>query len=118
MATLAATSLTGYGARAVTELTLGSSDTFVFDSTVTGQMLCLRNPTAGALNLTITGSTASAAIGVPGYGTVSAAAGYSTGSIAAGAARVIPLDSIREYLAGTIAMTGASGLVASLLKNA
>lgn len=116
MATLAATSLTGYGSRAVTELTLGASDAFVYDPAAPKSLLVIRNPTAGALTLTITGSTASAAIAVPGYGTVSAAAGYSTGSIAAGAARVIPLDSISEYLAGVITMTGGAGLVASLLK--
>ena len=116
MATLAPTSLTGAGVRAVTELTLGASDTFVYDPSAPNSLLCLRNPTGGALTLTITGSTASAAIVVKGFGTVSAAAGYSTGAIAAGGARVIPLDSISEYLAGTITMTGASGLVASYLK--
>ena len=116
MATITPTSLIGAGSRAVTEFTLTSSDTFAYDSSAPLSLLYVRNPTAGALTLTITGSTASAAIAVKGYGTVSAAGGLSTGSIAAGGARVIPLDSVSEYLAGTITMTGGAGLVASFLK--
>ena len=116
MATITPTSLAGSGSRAVTEFSLTSSDTFAYDPTSPNSLLYVRNPTAGALTLTITGNAASAAISVKGYGTVSAAAGLSTGSIVAGGARVIPLDSVSEYLAGTITMSGAAGLVASFLK--
>lgn len=116
MAVLNSTSLAGPGVRAVTELTLTASDTFTYDPGRPNGLLYLRNPTAGALSPTITGSTASAAILVSGYGNVSAAAGYPLGSIAAGGARVIPLDTIRLYLEGNITITGGTGLVASFLQ--
>lgn len=38
-------------------------------------------------------------------------------AITAGAAVAIPLATIREYLQGTIAITGGTGLVASLLEH-
>lgn len=116
MALLNPTSLAGAGVRAVTELTLTASDTFVYDFGRPGSILYLRNPTGGALSPTITGSTASGSIAVSGYGVVSAAAGLAVGSIPAGQARVIPLDSIRLYLEGTITITGGAGLVASFLQ--
>ena len=117
MATLAPTVLTGLTIATNTELTLGASDTFVYDTAVQKSLLYLRNPTGGALTLTITGSTASAAIPVPGVGTVSAAGGFSTGSIAAGAGKTVNLDNIQLYLSGTITLSGAAGLVATFLKN-
>ena len=52
---------------------------------------------------------------VQGIGTVDVSGGYAVGSIAAGAAKVVPLDSIAAYLKGTIAVTGGTGLVAVLL---
>ena len=116
MATITATSLAGFGVRAMTETTLTASDILPYDASVTGSVLVLRNPTAGALSPTITGSTASAAIGVSGFGTVSAAAGLAVGNIPAGAARCIPLDAISKYLSGTVTITGGTGLVAAYLK--
>lgn len=116
MGVIAATSMAGLGVRTLTETTLTASDTLAYDSTKAGSILLLRNPTAGALSPTITGSTASAAIPVSGYGNVSAAAGLAVGSIAAGAARVIPLDTIQKYLQGTITITGGTGLVAAFLQ--
>lgn len=97
-----------------TELTMTASDTFTYVPG-RGQMLILRNTTGGALTPTILGSTASAAIAVPGFGTVNASAGIAVGSIAAGAIRVIPLDSRSNFLAGVISITGGTGLLASLL---
>jgi hypothetical protein len=38
------------------------------------------------------------------------------GSIAAGAARVIPLDSISQYLEGVDTITSGAGLVAAFLR--
>ena len=113
MATIAPTSLGGSGQRTMTRTTLtGTADTFTYSK---GAVLVLENPTGGALSPTITGASASASIPVPGYGSVSAAGGYAVGSIAAGAARVIPLDSIAAFLSGAIAITGGTGLVAALL---
>lgn len=115
MATLTNTSLKAGGVITPTDNTLTASDTLVWDQNVPNAVLVLRNPTVGALSPTITGSQASASVLVPGYGTVSAAAGLAVGSIAAGATRVIPLDSRREYLQGTITITGGTGLLAHIL---
>lgn len=116
MAVIVATTMTGFGIRAAVETTLTASDTLAYDPGVPGSVLTLRNPTAGALSPVITGSAASAAIPVSGYGTVSAAS-LALGSIAAGGARVIPLDSVAQYLAGVVTITAGTGLVATFLKN-
>jgi hypothetical protein len=113
MATITATSLGGSGQRTMTRTTLtGTADTFTYTK---GAILVLENPTGGALSPTITGASASSSIPVPGYGTVSAASGYAVGSIASGAAKVIPLDSISAFLTGAISITSGTGLVAALL---
>lgn len=116
MGVIASTAMTGAGVRVMTETTLTASDTLAYDPGTPGSILVLRNPTGGALSPTITGSTASASIAVSGYGTVSAASGLAVGSIAAGAARVIPLDTIKLYLEGTVTITSGTGLVAAFLK--
>ena len=115
MALLNNTSLRPGGVITPTDNTMSASDTLSWDPNVANALLVLRNPTGGALSPTITGSQASAAIAVAGYGNVSAAAGLSVGSIPAGATRVIPLDSRREYLQGTITITGGAGLIAHVL---
>lgn len=116
MAAITSTSMAGPGVRTLAETTLSASDTLAYDPGVHGSILLLRNPTGGALSPVITGSLASAAILVAGYGNVSAAAGLAVGSIPAGQARAIPLDSVSRYLDGTVTITGGSGLVASFLK--
>ncbi len=115
MPAIPATSMVGAGMRAATEFTLTASDTLAYDPGAPGGVLTIRNPTAGALSPVITGSAANTAIPVPGWGTVSAAS-LALGSIPAGAARVIPLDSIKEYLAGTVTITGGVGLVVTWLR--
>lgn len=115
MPAIAATSMTGPGVRVMSETTLTASDTLAYDPGVPGSILVLRNPTGGALSPVITGSLASTSIPVAGFGTVSAAS-YAVGSIAAGAARVIPLDSIKLYLDGNVTITAGTGLVAAFLK--
>jgi hypothetical protein len=112
MAVIAPTSMTGSGARVVTETTLTSSDTLVYKPKA---ILELRNPTGSALVPNIKGATATTA-SLPGYGTVSLTAGYTFPSIAAGASYNLPLDSISEYLKGTITVTLGVGLVARLLE--
>ena len=116
MVAIAPTTMTGYGVRAAVETTMTASDTLAYDPGVPGSILVLRNPTGGALSPVITGSLASAAIPVDGYGLVSAAS-LAVGSIPAGAARVIPLDSVQRYLAGVVTITAGTGLVATFLKN-
>jgi hypothetical protein len=114
MATIASTSMGGSGVRAVTETTLtGTADTFAYNATA-AQVLIFRNPTGGALSPIIDGNGGTT-LPVAGVGNVDVSAGYAVGSIAAGAVRAIPLDTIKAYLKGTIAITSGTGLVASLL---
>lgn len=115
MATVTSTSMTGTGQRTVTEVTLdGSSDTFSYSSG-SRQILILRNPTGSPISPVIDGDGASAALPVSGVGTIDLTSGYAVGSIAAGAVKAIPLDTIKNYLSGTIAINSGSGLVAVLL---
>lgn len=116
MATITATTMATPGVRTVTETTLTASDTLPYDPSVNGSILYLRNPTGGALSPTINGSQAPASILVAGYGTLSLAGGLAVGSIPAGQARAIRLDSVSLYLQGTITITGGTGLVASYLQ--
>lgn len=113
MATITQTSTSGSGQRTLTETTLSASDTFAY-SPGSGQILLLRNPTAGALSPVIDGDGGTT-VPVQGVGSVDVSGGYAVGSIGVGAAVAIPLDSIKAYLAGTIAVTGGSGLVAAIL---
>lgn len=113
MTTIVPTSAAPGNSRVVTETTMTSSDTLVYLPN-TGQELILRNATAGALTVTLTGS-ASTNVSFPNVPFFSVAGGYSTGSIPAGAVRLIPLDTIGAYLQGTVTLTGGTGIVASLL---
>lgn len=112
MATITKTSLGGPGQRTVTETTLGASNDFAY-SPGSGQILILRNSTASAISSTIDGAGGST-VPVAGIGNVDVSAGYSVGSIAAGAVVAIPLDTISAYLKGAISITG-NGLTAVLL---
>jgi hypothetical protein len=114
MATVAATSATGQGSRALTLTTLTSSDTFTYNKSKK-PLLYLYNVTGGALTVTIDGDGGTT-VGVSGVGDVSVASGYSTGSIPGGEARLIPLNSIYHYLAGTIEITGGTGIKAALVE--
>lgn len=114
MPAITATSIAGSGKAAVTETTLNGTDSLTYREG-NKPILVLRNPTAGALSPVIDGDGGSS-VAVAGLGTVDVSTGYAVGSIAAGAAVAIPLITIREYLKGTIAITGGTGLVASLLE--
>lgn len=115
MATIASTLMTGTGQRTVTTTTLTASDTFTYVEG-SGQVLYLSNETGGALSPVIDGDGASAAYSVAGVGSIDLTGGYAVGSIADGVTKAIPLDTIKEYLRGTIAVTGGAGIVASILK--
>lgn len=119
MATISSTSINGGGVVALTPTTLdGSSDTFTRnDSPNVLQLLYLHNPTGGAIDPTITGSTASSAFSISGANTVDLSSGYNVGSIAAGAEVIISVDTIRHYLDGTITITGGTGLEALVLEK-
>lgn len=114
MATVTATSMQGLGARVVTRTTLTASDTFTYNANARA-VLILDNVTAGALTVTIDGNGGTT-VPVAGIGNIDVSAGFSTGSIAAGACVAIPLDAIAYYLQGTIAVTGGTGIKATLLE--
>ena len=115
MATITATNInSATGAVTATRTTLGSSDTFAFNTSY-NPVLVLDNVTAGALTVTIDGDGGTT-VPVKGVGSVSVTGGYSTGSIAAGACVVIQLNTIFEYLKGTIAVTGGTGIKATLIE--
>lgn len=115
MATITATNMQGSGIKAVTEVTLtGTSDTFTYTAS-SNPVLIIRNPTGGGITALIDGSGATT-VAVGGVGNVDISGGYSTGAIAAGACKAIELSTISKYLAGTIAITGGTGLVCSLLE--
>lgn len=115
MATITATSALGFGARALTWVTLtGTDDTFAYNASKR-PILFLRNPTGGAISPVIDGDGAST-VSVNGVGPVDVSSGYAVGSIAAGAAVAIPLASIAEYLAGDIEITSGTDLEGALLE--
>jgi hypothetical protein len=114
MATIAPTSVQGAGVRNVTRTTLTAADTFTYNS-AKNAVLILDNVTAGALTVNIDGASGTT-VAVAGIGDVSVASGYSTGSIAAGACVAIPLDSIYLFLQGVIAVTGGTGIKATLIE--
>jgi len=114
MAAITATDMKGFGDRAVTVTTLTGTDSFAYDASKK-PVLVLNNVTAGALTVTIDGDEAGS-VTVPGAGSFDISSGFSTAEIAAGDVSAISLASIGAYLAGTIAVTGGTGIEASLLE--
>jgi hypothetical protein len=114
MANIVSTSVQGSGARVVNRTTLSASDTLVYNASASS-VLILDNVTGGALTVNIDGADGTT-VPVQGIGSVSVAAGYSTGSIAASACVAIPLDSIDQYLKGVITVTGGTGIKATLIE--
>ena len=115
MPAITATSMLGAGSRVITETTLNGTDSFTFNSTKNPVMI-LKNTTAGPLTATFVGSTATT-VSFDGVPSVSVAAGYATTAIAATTGVVaVPLNSIKEYLRGTLTITGGTGLTATLLE--
>ena len=115
MATIPATSMTGAGARVISKITLGASDTFVYNASRNPELFLL-NSSGGALTPKIDGAGGTT-VPVAGVGNVSVADGYTTPSIADGALVSIPLKSIEKYLQGTIAVTGGTGIVAWITEH-
>jgi len=92
------------GANTAVPTTLTASNSFVYERGK-NQFLIISNPTGGGIACTIDGDGGSS-VKVPGLGAVTVSSGYSVGTIAAGETVVIQLDSIFEYLKGTISITG------------
>lgn len=103
MATIAQTSRNQIGATTVTTTPSTASDTLSY-SQGTAQILVMRNTTAGSINVTIDGA-GSTTILPDGYG---GTLDVSTGkviAVGANATVMVPLDKIRAYLVGVIAIT-------------
>lgn len=98
---------------AVTLTTLGASDYFEYLAG-TGQILILRNTTAGTLSPLIDGNGGSVVV-VRGRGRVSVAAGYPNFAILTQQTKLIWLDTIPGYLQGQVFITSGAGLSAGLL---
>lgn len=112
MAVIAATKFNGQVVTP-TVTTLGASDTFTY---LPGMYMIINNVTAGALtpNFDGDGGTTWSA---PGIGSIDVTGGYTAASIAAGAQRIIRLDSIKAYLQGTVTVTGGDGAEVVLVYN-
>ncbi len=116
MVAITPTDMSVAGVRTAVETTMTASDTLAYDPGKPGSILSLRNPTAGALSPVIVGSLAPAALPVNRVGFINLSAGLAVGSIPAGQRREIRLDSVAEYLAGNVTITGGTGLVATFLQ--
>lgn len=112
MAAVTATSMLGSGARTVSKLTAGASDTITYQS---GDVLLINNVSGGALTPTIDGAGGTT-WPAPGLGNVPVSSGLTLASIADDAMVAIPLDTIKAYLQGVIAITGATGAEISILR--
>lgn len=112
MPAIVPTSMQGPGMRTLTETTLTASDTFSYQA---GDILLLRNPTGGALSITLDGA-GGVSWPVDGAPDINTTAGLALASIPTLGARVIPLDTIRAYLLGVTTVTGGTGAIASILR--
>ena len=112
MPLIAKTNLQGSGTKTVTETTLNGTDSLVYNASGR-EVLVLRNPTGGAISPVIDGNGGTT-VPVAGVGNVDVSGGFAVGSIPAGQARAIPLDTISAYLQGTVAVNSGTGLVAAL----
>lgn len=114
MAAITATDMTGTGEREVTITTLGASDTLTYNAS-RNPVLVLNNVTVGALTPNIDGD-GQTAVTVSGIGSVDVSGGITLASIGAGEVFAVPLKTIREYLTGTVTVTGGDGIEAALLE--
>lgn len=99
------------GAFTSTETILSADDTITI-APGKAQLLSLRNPTAGALTVTIDGSTGTT-VNAPGLGVVSVAAGYAI-ALPAGAQKAVILSTIGKYCQGVVHLTGGALVAAQL----
>lgn len=115
MTTIPTTDMSAAGARAVSVATLnGASDTFAYIA-ARRAILVLHNPTGSPISPVIDGDGGTT-VAVSGVGNVDVSGGYAVGAIAAGATVAIPVDTIKEFLQGTIAINSGSGLEAHYLE--
>lgn len=113
MAVITNTQVSGQqGAVTMAQTTMSVSDTLTYVGG-THQKLMLENTTGSPLTATIIGSLATTVSPSGLGGTVSVAAGYPV-TVAAGATKIVDLDTIAAYLSGAISVTGAATMTARL----
>ena len=113
MAVITQTAVSGQqGAITIAQITMSASDTLSYASG-THQKLMLENTTGSSLTATIIGSSATTVFPTGLGGSVSVAAGYPV-TVAAGATKIVDLDTIAAYLSGNISVTGAATMTARL----
>lgn len=116
MVGIVATKLGVVRSHGVVETVLAASNTLVYKGYAgESPVLILRNPTVGALSVTLDGD-GGGGVGVPGIGVVDVSGGVVIGPIAPGGVEAVRLHSIRAYLRGSVTVSGGAGLVASLLE--
>ena len=110
MATLNQSSTIGSGRKNLAVNVLTASDAFTYNANV-GQVMLLINPTGGAITAKLVGDAAPASYNAPGGPIgVNLSTGYSLGSLAAGSACWIALDTVAQYLAGNCTIQTGTGL--------
>ena len=112
MAAIPISNATGSGAKLLSVAVLTASDTVTF---APGDIINIRNTTAGALTLTMIGAD-NAVQGVPGLGNIATSGGLSTGSIAASTSVQIMFDTVKHYLQGLVTITGGAGMILSVAR--
>jgi hypothetical protein len=116
MATITATNLVDLtAAAAVSQTTLtGTDDLFTF-SAGSRNILILENGTGGSLSPVLSG-TGATIVKVPGLGIVDVSSGTDVfGAIADGTSKAFLINTVKDYLAASVEITGGTGLVATLL---
>lgn len=115
MATITVTDMTGPGVATITWTTATASDTFTYQSG-RRQIMLIDNISGGAItpNIDGDGATSKAVAGIGG--SLDTSGGFDFASIANGAVVAVDLDEIKEYLKGTIAMTGADDARIAILQ--
>lgn len=111
MATIAQTNTQTGAPVTLTRTTMTATDTLTY---IPGakQTLILTNDTAGALTVNFTGSI-KPTVPVTGYGSVATTAGKDV-AVGIGATVAVNLDDISYFLQGTVAITGGTGIKATL----
>lgn len=111
MAAIASIDARQVGAFSAAPSVLTADDTITHDP-ARKQLLVLRNPTAGAITVTVDGADAVSAV-LPGYGSVNLGNGFAI-AVPAGAVRAVQLSSISLYLQGVVHLLGGAGVEATL----
>lgn len=109
-------SIAGVGDKLITEITLAAGPNRVLYTQGRGQVLRLRNATAGALTPTIQGSLSTAQTDSGAQAVIPYNLGWVCAAIPPGAVREISLDRISKYLVGVVNVINGTGLVATLVE--